>query len=242
MTDAIQLTVDEKIAISMNRDGGLEAMEVKGDLTLLITDAAMGKVTLPLRMGDNAGFQFKTHPNINKQLFTGSNTLGLKDPSKAFPCGSALGVLKWRLSTTDESLAPLIINCWPTQDASGAFSVNVEYELQQKRMELRDVHVLIPVPAADAPTITDGEGASYNKREGVLTWIIPIIDSANDSGSIEFTAAVDSPDAFFPVDIAFHSLRTFCDMDVPTVLSAEDGASLPFGKIGGLSVESYRVI
>ena len=52
MNDAIQLTVDEKVVVSMNRDGGLESMEVKGDLTLLITDAGFGKVTLPLRMGE----------------------------------------------------------------------------------------------------------------------------------------------------------------------------------------------
>ena len=152
------------------------------------------------------------------------------------------------------------------------------------QMELRDVHVSIPVPAADAPTVTDGEGASFNKREGVLTWVIPVIDSANGSGSIEFTAAVDSPDAFFPIDVRpepnpepnpnsnpspspnpnpnpnpspnpdpnpnptpnpnqvrFHSQKTFCEMEVPAVLSAEDGSSVPFGKVGGLSVETYRV-
>jgi len=241
MTEAIQLTLDEKVVVSMNRDGGLEAMEVKGDLTLLITDAAMGKVSLPLQMGENAGFQFKTHPNINKQLFSANSTLGLKDASKAFPTGSALGVLKWRLATTEEALVPLLINCWPTQESGGGFSVNVEYELQQSQMELRDVHVTIPVPSADPPTITDGQGASYNKREGVLTWAIPIIDHANGSGSIEFTAHVISPDAFFPIDVRFHSQKTFCDLEVPTVVSAEDGSSLPFGKVGGLSVESYRV-
>ena len=76
MNEAIQLTVDEKVVVSMNRDGGLESMEVKGDLTLLITDAGMGKVTLPLRMGENPGFQFKTHPKINKQLFSTESTLG----------------------------------------------------------------------------------------------------------------------------------------------------------------------
>eukprot|EP00908_Phaeocystis_cordata_P011823 Transcript_22779.p1 GENE.Transcript_22779~~Transcript_22779.p1 ORF type:complete len:461 (+),score=241.92 Transcript_22779:274-1656(+) len=241
MTEAIQLTVDEKVVVSMNRDGGLESMEVKGDLSLLITDPAFGKVTLPLRMGENAGFQFKTHPNINKQLFSGESTLGLKDASRAFPTGTALGVLKWRLATTDESSVPMLINCWPTPEANGGFTVNVEYELQQSQMELRDVHIHIPVPSADAPTIIDGEGASYNKRESLLTWVIPVVDNANGSGSIEFTAAVDSPDAFFPIDVRFHSQKTFCDLDVPTVVSAEDGSSMPFGKVGGLSVESYRV-
>jgi len=243
MHEAIQLTVDEKIVVSMNRDGGLESMEVKGDLTLLITDAAMGKVTLPLQLGENTGFQFKTHPNINKQLFTTQNTLGLKDPSKAFPTGSALGVLKWRFATSDESMVPLLINCWPTQEASGGFSVNVEYELQRTQLELRDVHISIPMPSADPPTITDGDGASYNKRDSVLTWVIPIIDNSNSSGSIEFTAGVDSPDAFFPIDVMFHSQRTFCEVDVPQVLAADgSGAVMPFGKVGGLSVEGYRVL
>jgi len=133
MNEAIQLTVDEKVVVSMNRDGGLESMEVKGDLTLLITDPAFGKVTLPLRMGENPGFQFKTHPKINKQLFSTESTLGLTDASKAFPTGSALGVLKWRLATSEESLVPLLINCWPTQEAGG-FTVNVEYELQQSQV------------------------------------------------------------------------------------------------------------
>ena len=72
-------------------------------------------MTLPLRMGENPGFQFKTHPKINKQLFSTESTLGLTDASKAFPTGSALGVLKWRLATSEESLVPLLINCWPTQ-------------------------------------------------------------------------------------------------------------------------------
>ena len=41
--------------------------------------------------------------------------------SSAFPSQdfgdsiSGLGVLKWRLATTEESLVPLLINCWPTQ-------------------------------------------------------------------------------------------------------------------------------
>merc|ERR1719450_858513 len=122
-------------------------MEVKGDLQLLIIDAAVGKALVPLKLGSNPGFQFKTHPNINKQLFSSNNVLALKDPSRAFPTGSALGVLKWRLQTTDESHAPLLINCWPTQTAEDTYEVNVEYELNGD-FELRDVRIAIPMAAA----------------------------------------------------------------------------------------------
>lgn len=47
--------------------------------------------------GDNAGYQFKTHPNIDKAAYSADGTLRLKDPTRPFPTGSALGVLKWRL-------------------------------------------------------------------------------------------------------------------------------------------------
>ena len=46
--------------------------------------------------GDNAGFQFKTHPNIDKTLYAEQSVLGLKDPSRPFPAGNPLGILKWR--------------------------------------------------------------------------------------------------------------------------------------------------
>merc|ERR1719201_2943417 len=99
----------------MTRDVGLQGMEAKSDLQLLITDPQYGRATVPLTLGTNTGFQFKTHPNINKQLFASSSHLGLKDPSRPFPTGSALGVLKWRMQSNDESTVPLLINCWPTQ-------------------------------------------------------------------------------------------------------------------------------
>ena len=46
--------------------------------------------------GSNQGYQFKTHPNIDKQLYA-SNVLGLKDSDRPFPTGSALPILKWRM-------------------------------------------------------------------------------------------------------------------------------------------------
>jgi hypothetical protein len=41
-----------------------------------------------IRQGPNAGFQFKTHPNIDKAGY-GNGVLGLKDPSRPFPTGAS---------------------------------------------------------------------------------------------------------------------------------------------------------
>jgi hypothetical protein len=40
-----------------------------------------------IRQGSNPGFQFKTHPNIDKGGY-GNGVLGLKDPSRPFPTGA----------------------------------------------------------------------------------------------------------------------------------------------------------
>ena len=50
-----------------------------------------------IETGPNKGFNFKTHPNIDKQLYSSENLLGLKDPERPFPIGSPVGILKWRM-------------------------------------------------------------------------------------------------------------------------------------------------
>lgn len=104
---ALQLNVEEKVVAVLGRDGGVQSLEVKGDLQLLVSNPAVGKLTVGVSFGNNAGFQFKTHPNINKALFAEQSILGLKDASRSFPPGNALGVLKWRLQTADASMVPL---------------------------------------------------------------------------------------------------------------------------------------
>jgi hypothetical protein len=67
---------------------------------------------LQVQTGDNQAVSFKTHPNMNKELFANEYILGLKDPNRPFPTGQAsdaagVGLLKWRMQSTDESIVPL---------------------------------------------------------------------------------------------------------------------------------------
>ena len=55
------------------------------------------RLKVNISAGQNAGFQMKTHPNIDKALYSSQSVLGLKDPQKPFPAGSPLGILKWRM-------------------------------------------------------------------------------------------------------------------------------------------------
>jgi len=66
---------------------------------------------LQIEAGGDPGVIFKTHPNMNKELFANENILGLRDPSRPFPTGqtgdAGVGLLKWRMQSADESMVPL---------------------------------------------------------------------------------------------------------------------------------------
>lgn len=54
------------------------------------------------------------------------------------------------MSSTDSlinlSLTRCLVNCWPSPTGEGTCDVTIEYELENKRMELKDVIISIPFP------------------------------------------------------------------------------------------------
>ena len=116
---------------------------------------------------DSRGIQIQTHPNVDKELFRTKQHIALKNATKPFPLNTDVGVLKWRFQTQDENLIPLtskalaiinyletfsygilffLVNCWPAENGRGGCDVNIEYELQDDRLELNDVVIVIPLP------------------------------------------------------------------------------------------------
>jgi len=103
----IHLRVEDKLTVRVGRDGGLQAFELSGLLTLRVADEKFGRIKIFLENNDQRGIQLQTHPNIDKELFKSKNHIGLKNPAKPFPMNTDVGVLKWRYTTSDESAIPL---------------------------------------------------------------------------------------------------------------------------------------
>lgn len=137
--DPVSVNIEEQLTVKMNKEGGLQSMEVQGTLLLRCEDEAAAQVQVHLRCGANQGFQFKTHPKINKQLYAQSQVLGSNGP---FPVRNAQGVLKWRFQTSDEERVPITINCWPTPSGAETY-LNIEYECQAE-FDLQQVVIAIP--------------------------------------------------------------------------------------------------
>lgn len=104
---SIHLKIEDKITVRIGRDGGVQAFELSGLLTLKIADEKYGRIKIQLENNDKKGIQLQTHPNVDKDLFRSKSQIGLKNPTKPFPINTDVGVLKWRYQTQDETAIPL---------------------------------------------------------------------------------------------------------------------------------------
>uniref|UniRef100_A0AAY4D3S8 Coatomer subunit delta n=1 Tax=Denticeps clupeoides TaxID=299321 RepID=A0AAY4D3S8_9TELE len=241
-TESIHMRIEEKISLSCGRDGGLQNMEVLGMISLRVGDEKNGRIRLHVSNNDKKGAQMQTHPNVDKKLFSSDSVIGLKNPDKSFPLNSDVGVLKWRLQSTDESVIPLTINCWPSE-AGSSCDVNIEYELQEEELELNDVVITIPVPSGvGAPLIGDLDGEyRHDTRRNILEWCLPVIDANNKSGSLEFSIA-GQPNDFFPVNVCFVSKRSYCDIQVAKVTLVEGDGQVKFSTETSFISDKYEIL
>lgn len=238
--EAVHVSLVETVTVVWGRDGGLQSFEVKGAMSLNITTEAAGRVALTIDLGaaEAGGFKFQVHPHLDKAAFTASGRLGLKDTNKAFPCNSPLQVLRWRKVSTSEADVPLQVTCWP----SGK-DVTVDYALNTPGVVLHDVQISIPIPGAVAPTVRRVDGSTTFAADACLKWSVPLVDSSNAQGNLEFEVAAPLADSlYFPVGISFAAENPFCPLVIRAVQDAATGAAVAHSSTKSVLAENYQVV
>ncbi|GAA5881641.1 hypothetical protein JCM16303_005524 [Sporobolomyces ruberrimus] len=248
---AVHLVVREALSLALNRDGGIDSLSLKGDLDLRISDpqysTILVKLPPPSSSGGKNDLQFKTHPNVDKAAWAQKGEIKLKEGKKGFPVGQGLGVLKWRMTGTDESVVPISINCWPSAD-SGNLTVNLEYELENPSLSLHNVTISIPLPPGSEPSITDAPAHgeyTLNPMTGRLEWTIEEVSEAagTTSGSMEFECQGDDADVCFPVGVDFVSQKGICGVDILSVVNPSTGNEpVEYSVDSLLGVDKYEVV
>lgn len=245
-TDPVTLTVEEKLNVTLKRDGGVGNFDVQGTLSLQIINQEDGLIQVQIETGDNPGVLFKTHPNVNKELFSNQNVLGLKDPNRPFPTATpgdaGVGLLRWRMQSADESMVPLTINCWPSVSGNETY-VNIEYEASSE-FDLCNVVISVPLPALrEAPNVKQIDGEwRFDSRNSVLEWSILLIDDSNRSGSMEFVVPPADSSSFFPISVRFSATNTFSKLKVNNIIPLTGGNPPKFSQRTTLTTENYHVV
>lgn len=209
--DTIHATIAESISAKISREGTLKSFGVKGDLQLRISDPSLTKVKLDLVANAIHGAQFRTHPNVDKGLFSSAKAIQLRDTSKGFPVNNSVGVLRWTASATTGDVLPITFTVWTNQGSDESWTITVEYELTGTD-GLRDVVVTIPY-ATSEPAVSSFD-AVYEVSGDSLEWSIGAISDSNSTGSFEFEAQAKDEAEFFPMNVRFSKSKPFVDIDV----------------------------
>lgn len=248
-------------------------MQLTGDMNLQVADPSNAHIKLalaPFSVDFGSDLQFKQHPNVAKFVPNQEKIIALKDPSRAFPVGQALAVLKWRYAGQDESHIPLSskhpfppllsrdhtqptsltptmfphpVNCWPSPSNDGTCDVNIEYELEHDHLTLYDVVISIPLPTGSYPTVSDAAcNWSLNPSTHALDWSIAQISADERSGTLEFSVGGDDVGAFFPVKVAFVAQGSLAGIGVAKVTRVSGGEEVVYSLDAVVSAEEYVVL
>uniref|UniRef100_A0A915B3A3 Coatomer subunit delta n=1 Tax=Parascaris univalens TaxID=6257 RepID=A0A915B3A3_PARUN len=238
----VHVKSEEKISAVVSRDGGLESCEILGNVSITITEPQFSTITVQMINNGNHGAQIQVHPNLDKREWQQNSLLKLKSAQKPFPVSVEVGVLKWKLQLPNEDALPITLNCWPNENPDGCV-VNIEYTLQMEQMTLNNVVIVIPLPPATMPVISECEGSyEYIKSKSQLLWTIAVVDESNKNGTLEFTTENGQAGHFFPVNLRFTSNDLYCDVAVESVQKMDSGEAVNYSSESRLITEKFEVV
>lgn len=237
---AVDFELTEVLTATLDKEGTVSAVSVKGELNVLITDPESQNCRIQLPASD-PNFSFKTHPAVDKNAFK-ANVLTPKDAAtQPFPLNQKRPVVMWKSKKDEEELCPLTVNCWPSAGSDTTTVVNMEYELQHKHRTLRNLVVRIPVSSKAAPVVQHAAGDyRYDARSKVLEWQVPVVDAESADGSLEFVVANLNPSELFPISVSFTSDSILCSVE-PTAVANRHG-EVAFSKRSVLTTENFQVV
>ncbi|KAJ0170497.1 hypothetical protein K1T71_013868 [Dendrolimus kikuchii] len=239
----VHLRFEEHLSLVAGRDGDIQNFELSGLLTLRISNEQYGRIHVHVDNTDTRPLQLQTHPNVDKEAFRASGVIGLKQAQRPFPMNSDVGVLKWRLANVnDDKLAPLSVNCWPSEGTNGGCDVNIEYELEQDHLVLSDVNIIIPLPIGNSSVVVHQWEGSYSQKGRTLIWSIPLVDADHRSGSLEFTVSPAIPNDFFPLSVTWTSVTSLALLKAVKVTQAEDGTPVDFSEEVSFHTDKYEIV
>ncbi|ODV85890.1 hypothetical protein CANARDRAFT_27965, partial [[Candida] arabinofermentans NRRL YB-2248] len=252
--NGILLVINEKFTAQITREGAISSAEVKGDLQLRINDASLAHSKINLEMNHDkskTSTQYKTHPNVDKMLFTKSGSIGLKDSTKPFPSNDkSLGVLRWKISQKadvpdDENiLLPIMLTTWVNSN-DGSVNLTFEYECLESS-QVDEVVIVIPISEATVSSSENDNCSITFVDEGVLVKLTDLQEFPSGSFEVECNG-VDDEEALFPIELYFNASKhieqgeSACGVVVSSIISTETEEELPFDTYYNASNEGYYI-
>jgi coatomer subunit delta len=85
LLEKVVIEIEEKVNCSVNKDGELDKFEVKGIIYLTMNDPKENNPSVHLNYSQIKGFNFKPHPELDKQAWMKNKVITPADKESGFP-------------------------------------------------------------------------------------------------------------------------------------------------------------
>jgi hypothetical protein len=82
---------------------------------------------------------------------------------------------------------------------------------------------------------------TLNASTHALDWSVPLVNSDESSGSLEFSVSGDDAAAFFPVKVSFIGEGSMAGISVANVIAVEGGEAIVFSQDSTVTTDEYIV-
>ena len=243
----IEIMISEKLFVTFDRDGALKKFEIKGDMEVAVNDPSSTQCVIETNINPSKKLKFgkptwRLHPRMNSNQWK-KGILCLKDAQKKFRVGrsSKTSILKWRMTTSDDSNIPISIEFWPEAESNGSITVNAQYNCS---LPLKNVIITFPTPSRQEPEISsppeNGDTAFY-RNDGEFQWILNDLDE-DAEGSLEYIVSDDVQlEDLYPVSVHFEIENTYSQIEINDVHDVDDEVKYEHSVKGTCVAEKYIV-
>ncbi|KAK9171555.1 Coatomer subunit delta [Cryptosporidium meleagridis] len=197
--------IEEKIEFSLSVDGRIQSkVEIQGTFQVALPSEAFPEYSIT----EDPRFQFKTHPNLNKEKFQNCGILELKDGiNRTFPVNTLMPLVKWRPSPhfqNNQIELPFSFSYWPLDAGNGFTNVTIEIEPSQTITNFK-----LNIPLTSVSTHNTNLGV-FESNKNSYSWDIPQL-SPSETAVLEFSTNQSN---FLPIDIYASTSISVCKVGI----------------------------
>jgi len=181
---------------------------------------------------------WRLHPRMNSNQWK-KGMLCLKDAQKKFRVGrsSKTSILKWKISTNDDSNLPLSIEFWPEAESNGSVTVNAQV---QCNIALKNVVVTFPTNTNQEPEISscDHGDTAFYRNDQEFQWILNDLD-ADTQASLEYVVEDVQLEDLWPISVHFEIENTYSQIQVNAVHDIDNEQQFEYSVKGTCVAEKF---
>uniref|UniRef100_A0A915NKS0 Coatomer subunit delta n=1 Tax=Meloidogyne floridensis TaxID=298350 RepID=A0A915NKS0_9BILA len=217
----VHFKCSEKLNASITRLGVLTSAEIQGSISLAISDSQFNTVVIKITN------EMAKLPGYSDLVDDEGNIKGAR-----IQVHPNLDKKEWQ----NNSVLRL-------KSEQKPYPVDVDVGILKWSVKVNDESIPLTCLPATTPLISECDGSyEYQKSKSQLVWSLTSIDKTNKNGTLEFSTPNGHADHFFPVNIRFVSLDSFCKITVDSVEKGQESEQVEFTSEHSLITEKYEIV